>query len=295
MRTLPPAFAEGLNSGATTLSWCWRLTRRDGHVQGFTEHDADLTFDGTTFEAQAGMQASEMRSSIGLSVDDLEVESALSSGALEDGALDAGLYDDAKIEIFRVDWTAPENRVLMRVGTLGEVRRAGQLFTAEVRGLAHYLQQAQGRLFQHTCDAELGDHRCGVDLSAGGRQWTSTLATVTAPSHCVVAGTSTAVAGFFSRGLVEVLSGSTAGWRGEIKRHQIAGTEHRLELWRPFPDGIAAGAAVRVTAGCDKHLATCRDRFANAPNFRGFPYMPGNDFISSFARAGAIARSGSRA
>ncbi|SFE47808.1 phage conserved hypothetical protein BR0599 [Methylobacterium sp. 13MFTsu3.1M2] len=34
-----------------------------------------------------------------------------------------------------------------------------------------------------------------------------------------------------------------------------------------------------LTAGCDKRLATCRDRFANAVNFQGFPHMPGNDAV----------------
>ena len=29
----------------------------------------------------------------------------------------------------------------------------------------------------------------------------------------------------------------------------------------------------------NKRLATCRDRFANAVNFQGFPHMPGNDAL----------------
>ena len=41
--------------------------------------------------------------------------------------------------------------------------------------------------------------------------------------------------------------------------------------------------AVTLTAGCDKQFATCRDRFGNADNFRGFPHMPGRDFVFSFA------------
>lgn len=32
---------------------------------------------------------------------------------------------------------------------------------------------------------------------------------------------------------------------------------------------------------CDKRFATCRDVFANAENFRGFPHMPGNDAVIS--------------
>lgn len=130
MKVLPPGLQEHLNSGATTLCWCWRLTRRDGVKIGFTDHDRDLTFDGTTFEASAGFTPTEMRQSVGLGVDNLEVEAALTSDRLTEDDLAAGLYDDARVEIFRVNWRNPEQRVLMRCGSLGEVSRSGALFRA---------------------------------------------------------------------------------------------------------------------------------------------------------------------
>src|SRR5262245_2450005 len=139
MKLLPPALQTHLDSGATTLAWCWRLTRRDGSVMGFTDHDRDLVFDATTFAAATGFTASEIKDAVGLAVDNLEVESALSAASLKEDDLAAGLYDDAAIEIWRVNWAHPDQRVLMRSGSIGEVRRAGPAFTAEVRGLAHYL------------------------------------------------------------------------------------------------------------------------------------------------------------
>ena len=60
MKTLPAALDAHLATGATTLCWCWRLTRRDGIRFGFTDHDRDVVFDGTTFEAAAGFTASEI-------------------------------------------------------------------------------------------------------------------------------------------------------------------------------------------------------------------------------------------
>ena len=38
--------------------------------------------------------------------------------------------------------------------------------------------------------------------------------------------------------------------------------------------------------GCDRALATCRDRFGNVANFRGFPHIPGNDFVLRYPRSG---------
>lgn len=290
MKELPPELAAHLASGATTLCWCWRLTRRDGVIQGFTDHDRTLDFDGTAFEAAAGFTASEIRDSVGLSVDNLEVSSALSSERLSEADLAAGLYDDAKVEIFRVNWQAPDQRVLMRSGSLGEVRRAGPAFAAEVRGLAHYLQQPKGRLFQYTCDADLGDARCGVDLAAPAFRGTGTVVEVKSARRFTADGLGGFATDWFTRGLVTFTSGAAQGQAVEVKLHSLAQGIVTLELWQPARIPLVAGQTFTVTAGCDKHLATCRAKFANAVNFRGFPHMPGNEFVTNVHRPGLRAR-----
>src|SRR5437879_3349964 len=104
MKHLSPALQAHLDSGTTTLAWCWRLTRADGARLGFTDHDRDLAFDGTTFEAASGFTATDIKDAVGLSVDNLEVESALSSDSLNEDDLAAGLFDAGAIEIWRVNW-----------------------------------------------------------------------------------------------------------------------------------------------------------------------------------------------
>jgi uncharacterized phage protein (TIGR02218 family) len=286
MKQLPAGLAAHLASGATTLCWCWRLTRRDGLVQGFTDHDRDLVIDGTTFEASAGFTASEMREGVGLTVDNLEVTGAVTSERLADADLAAGLYDDAKVEIFRVNWQTPAERVLVRSGSLGEVRRQGAAFTAEIRGLAHYLQAPKGRLYQFTCDADVGDGRCGVDLDAAQFKGTGTLDTVASARKFTALGLGAFAEGWFTRGLLTFTSGAAEGQRIEVKRHSLSGGVVTLELWQPARLPLTGGQTFTVTAGCDKQIGTCRDKFANAVNFRGFPHMPGNDFLTVVARPG---------
>jgi uncharacterized phage protein (TIGR02218 family) len=286
MKLLPPGLATHLASGATTLAWCWRLTRRDGTRQGFTDHDHDIVFDGTTFEAAAGFTASEIKDAVGLSVDNLEVESALSSEGLSEQDLAAGLYDDARVEIFRVNWQAPADRVLMRSGSLGEVRRAGIAFAAEVRGLAHYLQQPKGRLFQFGCDADLGDQRCGINPNSPAYRGVGTIDSVASARRFTAAGLGAFADGWFTRGLVTFTSGANVGRAVEVKRHELRDGVVTIELWQEPGEMLAVSDTFTVTAGCDKQLPTCRAKFANVVNFRGFPHMPGNDFVTSFARSG---------
>jgi uncharacterized phage protein (TIGR02218 family) len=287
MKLVSPALEAHLAGGATTLCWCWRLTRRDGVVLGFTDHDRPLSFDGTSYEAAAGFTASELRDSIGLGVDNLEVEGALSSASLTEADLVGGAFDDARIEIYRVNWQDPAQRLLMRSGSLGEVRRSGSQFTAEVRGLAHYLQQPKGRLFQHTCDADLGDSRCKIDLNAGTYRGEGAVATASSDRHFSATGLAGFASEWFSRGRLAFTSGAASGLAYEVKLHTLAAGVATIELWQPARGPLAVGQSFVVTAGCDKHPATCRAKFSNMLNFRGFPHMPGNDVLTRFARSGA--------
>jgi uncharacterized phage protein (TIGR02218 family) len=281
MRDLPAALAAALASGATTLCWCWRITPRSRPALGFTDHDCDLVFDGTTFEAASGFTATEIREAVGLSVDNLEVESALTSERLSETGLAAGDFDDAAVEIFRVDWTNPSSRILVRRGSIGEVRRSGASFVAEVRGLAHYLQQPRGRVLQYGCDAELGDARCGIDLASPLYRGSATVLAGLGDRALATAGLAAFADGWFTRGLLSFTSGANAGRAVEVKLHARRTADATLELWQPPGASIAAGDAFIVTAGCDKQHATCRTRFANVANYRGFPHMPGNDFLAS--------------
>ncbi|MBX3495922.1 MAG: DUF2163 domain-containing protein [Parvibaculum sp.] len=292
MKTLPLGLAAHLASGATTLATCWKLTRADGATMGFTDHDRDIAFGGTTYEAAGGFTASALEHSSGLAVDNLDVAGALSSARIEEGDLAAGLYDDAEVEIWRVNWQAPAERVLLRKGNIGEVTRGRGSFTAELRGLAHRLNQPTGRIFQYGCDADLGDARCGIDLANGAFHGEGAVTSAEDDRVLVASGLGGFAAGWFERGKLVFTSGANEGAAMEVKAHALAPEGARLELWRRMARPVEAGDTFTVTAGCDKQFAACRAKFANGINFRGFPHMPGNDFV--VARAGDGPNDGGR-
>ena len=55
---------------------------------------------------------------------------------------------------------------------------------------------------------------------------------------------------------------------------------------------LSIGDMIAVSAGCDKAPETCRDRFNNIANFRGFPHMPGNDVLLSYPNSRGLAMDG---
>lgn len=209
MRTLDLGFKAHIESGATTLATCWRITRSDAVVLGFTDHDLTLTFDGLDYAPAHGLDGSEAPQKLGPQVDTSEVLGVLNSEAITEADIDAGLYDGAEVETWRVNWRDVSQRALMRRGTIGEIVREDGAFRAELRSGQQSLNQVRGRIYSVYCDAVLGDGRCKV-----------------AHDH------------------------------------------------------------PNFGLGCDRALATCRDRFGNVANFRGFPHIPGNDFVLRYPRSG---------
>lgn len=278
MRTIPAGLAAHLDGGATTLCHAWRLTRRDGAVLGFTDHDRDLSFGGTVYAAASGFMASEAEDGNGLAAEGGEVAGGLSAEAIRAEDLAAGRYDGASVEVHLVNWQEPSQRLLLRVAELGEVRREGELFRAELRRLAHRLDAVRGRIYGQRCDAVFGDPRCGVD--AGAYRAAGTVSAVVDEMRIRVAGLSGFAERFFRYGVLAFTSGAAAGLVCDIEEHRGAA---ELTLWLPMPAGVAAGDAVEVTAGCDKRFATCKAKFGNGLNFRGFPHMPGSDFAYGYA------------
>ncbi|MBS0528182.1 MAG: DUF2163 domain-containing protein [Proteobacteria bacterium] len=286
MRNVPSALQAKLDSGATTLARCWIVTRRDGAVLGFTDHDNDLDIGGAVCRAGTGFTASEATSRFDLSVDGAEISGAFSDETLTEADLAAGRYDAAEVATWLVDWSDVSLRILTARGTLGEVRREGQAFTAELRGLADALAQDSGRLYTARCSADLGDSRCRIDLSGPVYRGSGAVVTIDGTSITGVSGLDGFADGWFTGGRLGWTDGSNNGLAIEVKDHRVSSGEVRISLWQAMPEPIAVGDVFTVTAGCDKGFATCRDRFANSDNFRGFPQIPGNDFVISYPLPG---------
>lgn len=85
--------------------------------------------------------------------------------------------------------------------------------------------------------------------------------------------------GYFDYGLITFDTGANAGLSMEVKAY----TTGQIVLQLPMPHPVEVGDTYTLIAGCDKSMATCRDRFSNLVNFRGEPYLPGLDKIVQVA------------
>ena len=261
----------------TTLATCWKLTRRDATVEGFTDHDSDIVTDGVTYKSAVGFVPSSVERNTDLTANNQQLIGIIDATDLDRDDLRNGAYTGARVVIFTVDWTSPASGPvsILLVGHLGDMQIDGDQYTAELLSLENELAKPALRTFSLRCDADLGDSRCGYSLSADTGTVTAQITT-----GRVFTDTSRSEADdYYNGGKVTFTSGANNGRSMDVKKYTLA--TGRVELYEPLPDTIAGGDTYSITRGCDKTFETCKDVFSNAVNFRGFPHVPGvSDLVS---------------
>lgn len=269
-----------LEGPVTSVAYGWRLERSDGVTLGFTSHDCDVVQGGLLLQASPGMQPTTIVASLGLDDDGLDVRGALTSHAVRSDDLAAGRWDSAYLEIFLFDWAEPDaGRRLLANGELGEVSYSGDAFEAEFLGLKQVLDRAVVPQTSPSCRASFCDAACSLNS-----QKFRHLTTVTGVDgdRLMLDLPTGVVSGGFAYGSLRWLDSPNCGLSSDIWGSDAAGINLAQS---PGADKLS-GSRVELFEGCDKQLITCAIRFANSVNFRGEPYLPGNDLLTRYPGAG---------
>jgi uncharacterized phage protein (TIGR02218 family) len=286
MRALDAAFAAHIASGETSLCTCWRLIRSDGVVLGFTDHDATLGFGGTVFEPAVGGDGSELAAKLGGATDTSELVAVLTSAAIGEDDIRLGRYDKAEVETWRVSWRDSEVRHLLRRDVIGEITLEDQVFRAELRSAQAGLNRKQGRFYQGLCGTSLGLPSCGINLDDPAYKSAGSVLAFVGASRLRVSGVSSFAADWFAFGKLVWTSGQKSGLCDRVAAQGRDAGGDWLDLDADLSNWIAPGDGFTLTAGCDRLFSTCRLRFGNAVNFRGFPHIPGSDFVLTYPKEG---------
>lgn len=267
MRLLPEAMRRDLQAGVTHFCHCWSITRRDGRHVGLTDHDADVVFDGRSFHADAGLSLSAVDAQIGLDGPKPEASGVLSSRHLKTEDLAIGLYDEARFDLWLVDWRATDNRMLLMHGTFGPVRATEGRYAVRLKPAGADLERPEGRLYQQNCDAELGDARCRAVIAAAPFRVSVRIRQAQGP--LLLTEKTPSDAGWFADGHVELPTGRRLAIRADTQNEE----GRIVHLWADAPSQLSAGDEVILIAGCDKRPETCSEKFNNMINYQGFPSL----------------------
>jgi uncharacterized phage protein (TIGR02218 family) len=271
--------AEWLAGEVISLAMCWRLTRADGVVLGFTSHDRELSFEGVRYVSRPGMTPSAVRQSDRLQADSMEIEGVLAAPALTAHDLDTGRWRGARVELFALDWRQPDaGAVCLLRGVMGDVARGvapgsqgGASYRVELHSGWKVLQERGPLRISPTCRAELGDARCGVDMEA--RRLDTAVVMQEGPRLALAE--PLALPERYVLGWLRYLEGPLCG----VDRRIVAADGAWVEVDEAHGATWAQQMRVRLTEGCDKRFATCGARFQNAAAFDGEPHVPGTDAL----------------
>lgn len=273
-------------AGTATLAVFLKLTAKDGSVLAVCTGTRNKIVGGVTYYA-IPLAPSRLQATNGLKPDNLEVMTNL-GGLFTAASLRSRKWLGARVE-YRVmnyrDFSM--GHAERRVGFLGKTDLGKFAAKPELESLSQKLTEPVGFTFEEDCDViELGDSRCGFDLTgntADGyrariqahvtsvlnrQQFTVAFDQTIKPAD---AGVTTAPDDFYHRGKFKFTSGNNNGFEGQI----LANEGNQLTLYLPVFYNISVGNTLELTVGCDRKIATCRDRFANAANNRSFFCLPG--------------------
>ncbi len=256
------------------LATFWRIHRRDGLTLGLTSHDRDLWFDGLLHRAAPGMLPSAIRRTADLSPDSAEVQGALTHDSIAGADLAAGRFDGAAVEIGVVDWENLDRSVLYR-GEIGGVSEQAGSFGAELRSAKAELEADVVPRTSPTCRAAFGGPGCTLAIARFTHE--AGLATVDLAENRA-SFSNAPPADRMRDGSLRWLDGPHAGLTMQV----IAADETGLVLDATLDPALLPGARALLREGCDHTLQTCHSRFGNAVNFRGEPFLPGNDLIARY-------------
>lgn len=273
MKNIPIKLLEDYQSETTTIAILVQLKLKDGTIFAFTDVDKDITFDNVTYKKSLGISPSAISSESGMSVDNLEFEGLIDEDLFTETDIRAGRLNGAFFQLFRCNYMKIENGVeILTKGWVGDLTTGNTNFNFEVRGLSQLIQSNVGTIYKPACDANLGDKRCKIlidNYTVTGSVAGSTVGNI------VIDSSRTEEENWFKYGLFTFTSGENAGYSVEVKSFKNGQFEFQL----PFFRTIADGDTYKVYAGCDKSIDTCKAKFNNVLNFRGYPQIPNPDIV----------------
>lgn len=262
-----------------TVAAFWRVLRSDGLTLGFTSHDRDLWFDGVLHQSSPGMVPYSIKRTADFEPDSAEVEGALTHDTINAADLSEGRYDGAQVRIGIVDWEIGETEILYR-GSIGAVLEQDGSFTAELVSRKAELFRDPVPRTSPGCRAQFCGPGC--DLSPPSFTHEGTLGSLHADTNSVVPIVEIDLA-LLLGGWLHWLDGPQAGIRMNITAltgASLGGTALVLDM--PIDPATSPGSRIMLRQGCDHTLGTCASRFKNAVNFRGEPFLPGNDLLTRY-------------
>ena len=259
---------------------CLRIVPPTGSAILLTDYPTDLVMSsGQRYVTASGYQFTGYQSGTGTSPAAFDFEGIAGLAGIDRDTVASGVFDGARCYLFAVDWRSPvEDYEPIVASTLGKITLVDDTYRIEEMALIDALNQSVGRTYTPNCTKRFGGQEfagCKIDLAP--ITVTGTL-TAVASDMQVTDSARVEAADWFGYGSIQFTSGANAGLKALEVKSFVGGV---ISTFEPFYYLPAIGDAYTMTPGCRRRLQDCRDKWANVPNFGGFPNMPTSSVYSS--------------
>lgn len=263
-----------VNDNIYNIATCWKIETTKQDVIGITNHGSDLTIDGIVFHSNASFTPNELKKSADLKHNFLTIEGMLSHDLISKKSIELGEYDNAKIDIFLVDYNNPENfKTNVFAGLFGQISFDDNQYQVEIYRIGDALSTKFGDVYSAFCRAEFCDKKCKLNIN----NYTYQAKVISVLNEYeIILMLDKNLDLDFTDGLFEYFDDK--GIKKSIQIFEHSDTLFKLK--NKFSKEFKFGDQITLKLGCDKRLKTCVTQFNNGMNFRGEPHVPSNQLFS---------------
>lgn len=279
-------FLATIKSEKLRIADLYTFNLTNGTALKFTSADFDVKYNGTTYSKKnACISRSSMTWETGLSVDDVTIEfNPSEKDMLGDitlvQAFRNGSFDGAKVQIdlaFYTDGWNNEPKVLEKLfaGTLDVEEVGGSYVKCSAKSYTELLNSSfPTHVYQASCCYSLYGAGCNVVRKNFSEIGYVLPGSTKKQINCRLNQPS----GYYQSGVITFLSGKNINVKRSIKFHESA----YLQLSTPLQYRPVSGDEFEITAGCNKTIETCQNKFNNKANFSGTPFVPQAESTAKF-------------
>lgn len=274
-KPVPTALANDLAAGVSTLCRLWRLKPKTKDTMRFTDHDYDVILPEGRFKSSRSLEASAINNVVNSLATNLEVTAALGEDITYLDVL-RKVYQGASVEIVLVNYEAlGHGEMVLFSGVVGATMCPSKLQAVfSCRSGNELANKPLTERFTPGCRADFGDSRCGFNLDTVRANMTVTSVTASGTGPTAFFTQLTNPNNHWNGGKIQWLTGPNAGAVQEVAVSQANGL---VRLFLPPPHAPLVGNTAYIWRGCPKTVDACR-AYGNILNYRGEPYVPGDDF-----------------
>lgn len=265
-----------------TYPWCraWTITRTDGAIIGATDSDLSFIYNGVTYYARSGFNATATSQNKDLSVNNVSFTSLIDSEGITEIDLLSGKYELAQLTVFIYDWMQQQSVRVLFQGYFGDSTlsydiEGAQKFTVNAFSQEVKLNQKSTQYTTNYCRHKfgvMGAGLCNKDTTSLTGEF---VIDTVSPDGSTLNFSNPQPAGYWDRGTITYTSGQLNG----TKAHVISSSSGGVGIFSPYSIAPQSGDSFIIIPGCKKNVDNCK-YYDNIQHHGGFPYLPGIEVLS---------------